>query len=289
MRQSKAPVMDDFFRDDEEPIVVPTRRFAKGRRANTLRKHVRTWQRAARFWQFTFGVSWPTHPYHMAAYLENRAAEPCGRTVPMSIFKTFMFMEHSAEVSRSSMLHSHPSVKNALEEITLELENVTKADTKQALHMPVRLVAAMEELVTNDWAPRFVRGCAWVKLIKVWGAMRHSDTTGLKYDTMALESYGLSADLVRTKTTGPGKKVKLVKVFVSKAAYLQESSWLQVGWDLWKQMSTEAAIEHRDYLLPYPNGSLEGCLPRMANYAAASAMSNALADFLEVAYEGAYV
>ena len=236
--------MDEIFVEGADPIPVPTRRFAKGRRAGTLRKHVRTWQRAMRFWQFTFGTHWPQHPYHVVAYLESRAAEPCGRTVPMSIFKTIMFMEHSAEVSRSAMVHLHPSVKNALEEITLELEKAAKEGPKQALHYPVRLVEALEGLVVNYEAPKFVRGVAWAKLIKVWGAMRHSDTTGLKYDTMSMESYGLTADLVRTKTTGPGKKLK-VKLFVSKAAYLRAGDWLQVGWDLWQQMSRDAGIEHR--------------------------------------------
>ena len=139
LRQGGAPVMDEIFVEGADPIPVPTRRFAKGRRAGTLRKHVRTWQRAMRFWQFTFGTHWPQHPYHVVAYLENRAAEPCGRTVPMSIFKTIMFMEHSAEVSRSAMVHLHPSVKNALEEITLELEKAAKEGPKQALHYPVRL------------------------------------------------------------------------------------------------------------------------------------------------------
>ena len=119
--------------------------------------------------------------------------------------------------------------------------------------------------------------------------MRHSDTTGLKYDTMSMESYGLTADLVRTKTTGPGKKVKVVKLFVSKAAYLRAGDWLQVGWDLWQQMSRDAGIEHRDYFLPYPRARLDGCLPRMAKYAAASAMSNAAADYLEVEFEGVAV
>ena len=289
MQQGGAPVVDDLFGDGESPIAVPTRRFAKGRRANTLRKHVRTWQRAMRYWQFTFGVQWPRHPFHMVSYLENRAAEPCNRTVPMSIDKTFMFMEYSAEVSRSDMLHTHPSVKNALEEITLELENASKGETKQALHYPVRLVEAMEVLVVKEEAPAFVRGLAWVKLIKVWGAMRHSDTTGMKYESLSMEPYGLAADLVRTKTTGPGKKVKVVKVFVSRAAFIKEASWLQAGWELWRKMSMEAGLERRDYLLPYPTGKLDGCLARMANYAAASAMTNAMADFLETVFEGADV
>ena len=204
MKMGRAPVVDDILGEEGEVVDLPTRRFAKGRRASTLRKHVRTWQRATRFWQAAFGVQWPQHPYHMVAYLENRAAEPCGKQVPASVFKTFMFMEHSAEVSRSNTLHLHPSVKNAMEEITLGLEEGAKTGAKQALLMPVVLVEAFEDVVLNDWVPRFARAMAWAKLVKLWGAMRHSDTTGIKFDSISLEAYGPMADLYRTKTTGQG-------------------------------------------------------------------------------------
>ena len=73
------------------------------------------------------------------------------------------------------------------------------------------------------------------------------------------------ADLDRTKTTGPGKRVNLVKVFVSKHAYLKEREWLRVGWKLWEQLGFEASLERRDFLLPLPSPDLQHVVRRMAS------------------------
>lgn len=68
---------------------VPTQRIGKGRRASTLRKHVKTWWRVREWLMASFDIPWPRVPGHLALYLEARAAEPCGRSVPASIYKTF--------------------------------------------------------------------------------------------------------------------------------------------------------------------------------------------------------
>lgn len=49
--------------------------------------------------------------------------------------------------------------------------------------------------------------------------------------------------------------MNLVKVFVSKHAYLKEREWLRVGWKIWEQLRFEASLERRDFLLPLPRSS----------------------------------
>lgn len=50
-----------------------TRRYGKGRRVATLRKHVKTWQKVRDWMKATFDIVWPTEDWEMAMYLESRA------------------------------------------------------------------------------------------------------------------------------------------------------------------------------------------------------------------------
>ena len=258
----------------------PTVRIGKGRRASTLRKHVKTWTRARSWLISAFGVPWPQHAVQFALYLESRAMEPCGKSIPASIYKTLMFMEHAGEVHKDDRIQNDPALKNALEEISVRLESGEIVPRKQAMHIPVKIAMAWEQVVGDESQLRYIRAYAWFKLLKIWGAMRFSDTTGVRVETAGLEGDCWAADLDRTKTTGPGKRVNLVKVFVSKHAYLKNPDWLTIGWKLWEQMGFEASLERRDFLLPLPSPDLESFVRRMANYASTAIMSQALAGKL---------
>ena len=275
MVEAKLPAVET-----EEYYGIPTQRIGKGRRASTLRKHVKTWWRVREWMVASFGVPWPRVPGHLALYLEARAAEPCGRSVPTSVYKTFMFMEFAGEVGKEDQLQNDLALKNVLEEINLRLETRELKDRKQAMHVPAKMVEAWESAVMDEALPKFVRGYAWFKLAKLWGAMRYSDTTGIKVQSAEMDKVCWSADLTRTKTTGPGKKVRIVKVFISKHAYLRHHDWLVTGWNIWKEMAWEANLENRDFMLPVPKADLEGMQRKVATYAAASTMSQALACHL---------
>ena len=275
MVEAKLPAVEA-----EEWHGVPTLRIGKGRRASTLRKHVKTWWQVREWLMASFSIPWPKVPGHLALYLEARAAEPCGRSVPTSVYKTFMFMEFAGEVGKEDQMQNDLALKNALEEINLRLETVELRDRKQAMHVPTRMVEAWEEATMDEALPRFVRGYAWFKLVKLWGAMRYSDTTGVRMQTAEMDKVCWSADLTRTKTTGPGKKVRIVKVFISKHAYLRKHDWLATGWRLWKDMAWEANLENRDFMLTTPREDLDGMERKMASYAAASAMTQAMSNHL---------
>ena len=98
-------------------------RVGKGRRAGTLRKHCKTWRQFVRWLQSTYGKQWPKDGAEFAHYLEDRANEPCARTVPMSAFKTLLFMEAAAEIPQMERISASPTVVNVLEEINLQMES----------------------------------------------------------------------------------------------------------------------------------------------------------------------
>ena len=64
---------------------------------------------------------------------------------------------------------------------------------------------------------------------------------------MKMDSDGLVFWLSRTKTSGPGKKVAKLPVYVHKEAYLGVKKWLTVGFRVLAEMKVR---ESRDYLLP---------------------------------------
>ena len=268
-----APVFDVSWDDD---VGILARRMGKGRRANTLRKHVKVWERYISWLKPVFGVGWPVVPAHFAGYLEARASEPCGRTIPLSVFKTLVFMEHAAEVPRDRQVGQSLAVRNALEEVTMQLEAGGDNRRRQARLIPVSLIIAMERAVMNTDLETYIRGFAWYKLAKVWTCMRFHDTTGLDFGSARMDSSCWSADLRRTKTSGPGKKVAVLKVFITKEAFVEERRWLETGWFLWEQMAEETFTSQRDFFLPAPQVGLMRHQRRMASYAAASASTQAL-------------
>lgn len=270
LREAALPVAEIEEWDGAE-----MQRVGKGRRASTLRKHVKTWIHARTWLAATFNTPWPTRASQLAMYLEARAQEPCGRSIPTSIYKTFVFMEHAGEVPKEQQLQNEGALKNALEEINLRLQSLEPKATKQAMHLPVKIVESWERVVMDESLPRYIRAFGWFKLAKLWGAMRHSDTTGLKFPSGQIDSYCWSADLVKTKTTGPGKKVVIVKVFVSRSAYLVEPRWLETGWALWREMSWEVSMENRDFFLTAPSNDMKNTTRKMANYTMATTMSHA--------------
>ena len=251
-------------------------RVGKGRRAGTLRKHCKTWQQFVRWLQATYGKSWPSVGAEFAHYVEDRANEPCARTVPMSAFKTLLFMEAAAEVPPAERISSSPMVVNVLEEVNLQMESREARPTKKARQLLVMQVMAMERMVLDDDSERYVRAFAWYRLFKLWTGMRYADTLGMHMDTMREDSMGVWATLMKTKTTGPGKRILQCKVYVSKEAYLEEKHWLAAGLELWKKLGYEAGLSGRDFMLPMPDEALGGFSRRVASYPAASACSQAL-------------
>jgi len=94
---------------------------------------------------------------------------------------------------------------------------------------------------------------------------------------MQMGRYGdLSGEIVRSKTTGAGKKIDVQYFYVSKDAWLMAEGWLKKGYELFQQFGREAKNEKRDFMLPRPSSGLNGFRSSMVTYPDAMAMSRAL-------------
>ena len=286
LREAGAPVM---ARDEIFEGVDLTRRYGKGRRASTLRKHVKTWERVRKWMKVTFHKAWPTQPEEFAMYLEARANEPCGRTVPSSIYKTLLFMEAAGEFPVEEQLGRASAVKNVLEEVNMSLAEFEPRFAKKAWHLPVKVVELWEEMVLDYRLEAYPRAYAWFRLIKLWSGMRFSDTAGLDHSSLEWGPFGITAVLNKTKTSGPGKKVPLLRIWVNSECYVRDQTWISTGFELWMKMSQESGLMERDFMLPCPSRNLNSFSKKVAKYADAARCSQALFNDMRVAYEDAVV
>ena len=60
-----------------------------------------------------------------------------------------MFMENAAEIPVEEQICRKPALKNVLEEINAQLGELDHRFTKRAWHLPVKVVAAMEDAVMD--------------------------------------------------------------------------------------------------------------------------------------------
>ena len=88
------------------------KRHAMGRRPNTLRQHVRLARKFNIYMRSAYTHQWFRHSGDVMEYVALRLEEPCGKSVPSSIWSTLKFVEMSAEVPESQRISSDLSLKN---------------------------------------------------------------------------------------------------------------------------------------------------------------------------------
>ena len=78
----------------------------------------------------------------------------------------------------------------------------------------------MECKVLCPDAPLGMRVMAWSRLIKIYGTLRWDDLQRLRPGDSALRQAGLVGRLSQTTTSGAGKKVRDLPLFVPRHAYV---------------------------------------------------------------------
>ena len=241
-------------------------------RATTIRKRVREWRKVRNFSLQLCGHAWPTHVGVVLDYLHERMEEPCARTVPEAVLAALAFMEKAGSVAAADRLASTPVLRNFVNQATQDLE-VGAPPKKSAPLLPVVLIGSLELLVMCNSEPLYARALAWYKLLKLWTASRTGDLTSLRPSSLRLTSFGLIGCLERTKTTGPGKRVRHLPIFICRSAYLLAPGWLEKGLEIWE--SSEFDFD-RDYFLPLPSADWASVRPVMADFADTTALSKRL-------------
>ncbi|CAE7027742.1 unnamed protein product [Symbiodinium natans] len=270
IQAAKLPVCDqaNLSKDPEATISAAV----GAARASTIRSRVREWRRARAYFLAVSSSPWPKHVGLVLDYLHEQRLEPCARSVPTAILKCLAFMEKAGGVPEQARFSTHTVVRNTVNQFVMELESGAPPKRKAPLLL-VAMIASLELAVLDDALPLYTRGFAFYKLLKLWTACRSGDLTGLSPSSLVLSSDGLQGVLERTKTTGPGKRVRYLPIFVSRRAFLVSPDWLTVGFAIWQADSMAFA---RDYYLPLPTADFAGARKVMAEYPQVVAMTKAL-------------
>ena len=251
-------------------------RFAMGRRSSTLRQHVRLGKLLQGFMESVFGVRWLRHEGDLIAYIALRMEEPCGKSVPGSLFKAVAFLELAAEVPMDQRI----SASLALQHFLLEAERSQAWMPRRvikAARFTVSMVKELEAAVTDITLQSYKRIFAWTKLIKLWGALRCHDMEGVPPSTLRYDpAVGLEGDIMRSKTTGTGRRIEIIQFHVGRDCWLVNKEWIHTGLQLFLSLAREAKHMDKDFLLPVPNNNLTGFRRRMMKYQDAMAFSRAL-------------
>jgi hypothetical protein len=134
-------------------------------------------------------------------------------------------------------------------------KNVDRADVvartgadavMKAPRLPIVVIGALECKVMCPDAPLGIRVVAWSRLVKVYGTLRWDDLQRLRPCDTVLRQAGLVGRLSQTKTSGAGKKVRDLPLFIPRHAYVLEGTWLETGYALWARVGDR----DRDYFLP---------------------------------------
>jgi hypothetical protein len=144
-------------------------------------------------------------------------------------------------------------------------------EKKQAPQLPAMFVVKLETMIRDSSVPVFKRGYAFLKLVALWTGLRSDDQTWIVPQSMVLGEFGLEFALRQTKTTGPDKKIQVLRAFVSRGAWVHNRDWLATGLKIW-----EVADPNRDAFVLLPDSGLEGFSDRAATYLDMAAMTRAL-------------
>ncbi len=241
-------------------------------RARTIRKRIREWTKAESWFLRVGGFGWPTSASDVVDYLHDRSEEPCARTVPASIVGALSFIEKAGGVPLGARLSMDGLVVSTVEYLTVALSKGAEP-TKKAAMILLGMVMALELYVVDVSKPRYCRGVAWLRLVKIWASLRFDDTLGIRPELMVLTASGLEAQLERTKTSGPGRKIRWLSFFVSTQASITGVPWLRTGFEIWQE---EGMNFKRDYFMPFPTEDLGGAIQKPVDWAAASSIGRAL-------------
>ena len=217
-------------------------------RMSTIRRYLASWQRF-RTWAASMGRPGqrPTSVM-LADYMYAREEEGMGPSIPLAVSTAVAWFERTAGVREEDQLMAQAFPQMVMKELTRRLEQ-NAPPVRRAPRWLGCFVAPMETLVVDGAVPFEVRVCAWFKLVKLWTSMRFDDAAHLKTSELRFYDGQLLGMIHQSKTSGAGKRVRELPLYVARDAFVVHDDWLAVGFDLVKLRMPR----DRTYIFP------EGC------------------------------
>ena len=242
----RAPILDEM-RKTRNPQRAKDALLGKYR-ISTVRRYLASWERFREWSDDLYKPGQRPTSITLVDYMYAREEEGMGPSIPLAVSAAVAWFERTAGIAEEDLLMNQHFPQIVMKELTRKLEQKAPPIRRAPRWMGC-FVAPLETLVVDGAVPFEVRVCAWFKLIKMWASMRFDDAAHLKTSELRFYDGQLVGMMHQSKTTGAGKRVRELPIFIAKDAYVLHDDWLSVGFDLVKlQMPRE-----REYLFP------EGC------------------------------
>ena len=245
-------------------------------RVSTLTRYLASWQRFSQ-WAETCGTfkGRPT-ALQLVDYLYTREEEGMGPSIPLAVYRAVGWFEGLGGWDENTAAWRSPMVDLVVKELTRKLEGGAPP-IKRAPRWLSFMFERLEAIVVDELADPAMRRCAWMKLIKAWASMRHSDVVNLRMDSLRFYDGKLAGSLRQTKTTGAGKRVRELPLFIGRDAHVAHGDWLGVGYEIVRCMEPT----DREFVFQEGIFSCNVCRNGQLKYAEASAASAGVLASLE--------
>ena len=200
-------------------------------RISTVRRYLGFIQHL-KAWLFKMDkVYGPMQSVDYVDYMYAREEEGMGPSIPLAVYQALTWFEKLAGIDEGRRVSTHPMVGMVVKDLTRRLQE-NAPPIRRAPRWPACFVEWLEFMVISEDFTSTVRLTAWMKLLKLWAAMRFDDAANLRTESLRLYEGKLAGVLRRTKTTGAGKRVRELPIFVSEHAFIRSAEWLETGFKL---------------------------------------------------------
>ena len=206
-------------------------------RPSTVRRYLTYWQ-GFRRWTFAMtGKNYAVAASQLVDYLYAREEEGMGCSIPMAIMKSVSWFEKVACTPEDESLVSHSLCQMVVADLTRKLEDKAPP-VRRAPRMMSIFIPALEVVVMERRHDDMTRVAAWLKLFKLWASLRFDDLANVRRALIRDYDGKIGGVLKKTKTTGAGKRVRELPIYISEHAYVVEKDWLDTGLRILKRIST---------------------------------------------------
>ena len=209
-------------------------RLCGNRRPRTLRQSARSWAKFHSWLQLAHGSDWPRDESMVIDYLEELAQGGCQPSQPSSLLNSLQVLEAIGGIPREARLGLSPMLMNVVRNMgkTLGQGGPPK---RTAPVFTVAMALSAELGVCREEGSIAFRILCFVMLLMIWCSLRTDDVLWIDRSRAMLSELGFRGVLLRTKTSGVGRKVKELPIFVSRLVSLTGRDWLQIGVALYEE------------------------------------------------------
>ena len=199
------------------------------RRGSTLKNRALAWEPFFRWLEQAEGRTWPSGANSVLQYLQERFnGGTLRKTTPSAFLASLYLLEQVGQVATEHRLSTDALVDAAVKSWSSELEAGAKP-VRKAPQFTVAILLALEMTLARATVESGLRYACFMVLIMIWSALRCDDLQNIDSASVTLSQLGLKFNILRAKTSGPGKKQGTLQGFVLRGVSLSGYDWLAAG------------------------------------------------------------